>query len=289
MQNTSYSTQKMIYKNFDEAADNILKMMSGLLDINTLFLAKNDRCTNKIMKVLNKKEVLLEEGGTLPFEQTFCKLSVDHGTKPLIIPDITQSDLTRDMEVTKSLGGGCFIGIPIYYENGDNYGTLCGLDNRPHDFRIELIELFETMGSLLTYVLELDEAYQQIRSLSVPFIPITKGVAALTIIGNVNEQRADTIISLALEKSQDLDLDYLIIDLSGIGKINEVVSFSLLKIVSLLQIIGVKPILTGITPDVAIKAIGIGFETGDILVQSNLEQALKKIGFSLLKDERKVK
>lgn len=284
MQNTSYSTQKMIYKNFDEAADNILKMMSGLLDINTLFIAKNDRSTNRIMKVLNKKDILLEEGDTLPFEQTFCKLSVDFGSRTLFIPNLTQSDLTRDMGVTKKLGGGSFIGIPIYYEDGQNYGTLCGLDNRPHNFREDLIELFETMGSLLTYVLELDEAYQQIRSLSVPFIPITKGVAALTITGNVNEQRADTIISLALEKSQDLDLDYLIIDLSGIGKINEIVSYSLLKIVNLLQVIGVKPILTGITPDVAIKAIGIGFETEDILIQSNLEQALKKIGFSLYKN-----
>lgn len=283
MQNTSYSTQKMIYKNFDEAADNILKMMSGLLDINTLFIAKNDRSTNRIMKVLNKKDILLEEGDTLPFEQTFCKLSVDFGSRTLFIPNLTQSVLTRDMGVTKKLGGGSFIGIPIYYEDGQNYGTLCGLDNRPHNFREDLIELFETMGSLLTYVLELDEAYQQIRSLSVPFIPITKGVAALTITGNVNEQRADTIISLALEKSQDLDLDYLIIDLSGIGKINEIVSYSLLKIVNLLQVIGVKPILTGITPDVAIKAIGIGFETDDILIQSNLEQALKKIGLTLLK------
>ncbi|MCG1023603.1 GAF domain-containing protein [Sutcliffiella horikoshii] len=289
MQNTSYSTQKMIYKNFDEAADNILKMMSGLLDINTLFIAKNDRSTNRIMKVLNKKDILLEEGDTLPFEQTFCKLSVDFGSRTLFIPNLTQSDLTRDMGVTKKLGGGSFIGIPIYYEDGQNYGTLCGLDNRPHNFREDLIELFETMGSLLTYVLELDEAYQQIRSLSVPFIPITKGVAALTITGNVNEQRADTIISLALEKSQDLDLDYLIIDLSGIGKINEIVSYSLLKIVNLLQVIGVKPILTGITPDVAIKAIGIGFETEDILIQSNLEQALKKIGFSLYKDKVKAK
>lgn len=281
MQNTSYSTQKMVYKNFDEAADNILKMMSGLLDINTLFIAKNDRSTNKIMKVRNKKEILLEEGGTLPFEQTFCKLSVDHGSRTLLIPDITQSDLTRDMAVTENLGGGCFIGIPIYYEDGNNYGTLCGLDNRPHNFREEIVELFETMGSLLTYVLELDEAYQQIRSLSVPFIPITEGVAALTITGNVNEERADNIINLALEKSQNLSLDYLIIDLSGIGKINEIVSYSLLKIVNLLQVIGVKPILTGITPDIAIKAIGIGFEAGDILVQSNLEQALKKIGFSI--------
>ncbi|WP_339148817.1 MULTISPECIES: STAS domain-containing protein [unclassified Sutcliffiella] len=285
MQNTSYSTQKMIYKNFDEAADNILKMMSGLLDINTLFIAKNDRSTNKIMKVLNKKDILLEEGDTLPFEQTFCKLSVEYGSRTLLIPDITQSDLTKNMGVTKKLGGGSFIGIPIYFEDGHNYGTLCGLDNRPHNFREDLIELFETMGSLLTYVLELDEAYQQIRSLSVPFIPITKGVAALTITGNVNEQRADTIITLALEKSQDLDLDYLIIDLSGIGKINEIVSFSLLKIVNLLQVIGVKPILTGITPDVAIKAIGIGFETDDIPIQSNLEQALKKIGFSLYKND----
>ncbi|WP_404447608.1 GAF domain-containing protein [Sutcliffiella horikoshii] len=287
MQNTSYSTQKMIYKNFDEAADNILKMMSRMLDINTLFIAKNDRSTNKIIKVLNKKDTLLEEGGTLPFEQTFCKLSVDHGNTTLNIPDITQSDLTRNMDVTKNLGGGCFIGIPIYYEDGENYGTLCGLDNRPNNFKEELIELFQTMGSLLTYVLELDEAYQQIRSLSVPFIPITQGVAALTIIGNVSELRAENIIALALKKSQDYSLDYLIIDLSGIDKINEIVSLSLFKIVNLLQLIGVKPILTGITPDIAIKAIGIGFETGDILVQSNLEQALKKIGFSLLKEGKK--
>lgn len=283
---TSLSTHKFAsYRNFDEAAENILKMMSGLLDINTLFIAKNDQCTNEIQKVRNKEEILLQEGDKLPFDETYCKVSVDYGRKPLIIPDITKSKLTSSLNVTKNLGTGCFIGIPLYYEDGVNYGTICGLDNRPMEFKEEHIELFETMGTLLSYMLDLDEANKQIQSLSAPLVPITKGVAILPIIGNINDFRVEHIILLALEKSQELSLQYLIIDLSGILKINEMVSASLLRIVSLLRLIGVKPVLTGISAEMAMKAIAAGFDMGDIYIQANLEQALKKIGFTLKKDK----
>lgn len=271
--------------NFEEAADNILQMMSKFININTLFIAKNDRHTNEIVKVLNQDEKLLNEGEALPFKETFCNLSVEHGHKILIIPDINQSDLTRSLDVTKNLGSGCFIGIPIYYGEGENYGTICGLDTKTFDFRQEHIELFETMASLLTFVLDLEHANKQIQSLSAPFVPITKGVAILPIIGQINEERVEQIIITALTKSKELSLQYLVIDLSGIVKIDGMVSTSLMKITSLLGLIGVTPILTGISPEMAVKAIRYNANFQGILIEANLERALNKIGFILSKNK----
>ncbi|MEH7883649.1 hypothetical protein V7654_04910 [Bacillus sp. JJ1609] len=76
-------------RNFDEAAETILKFISTVIPINTLFIAKNDRCINEIEKVLNREDILLNEGEQLPFQETYCKLSVDHGNKILLIPDLS--------------------------------------------------------------------------------------------------------------------------------------------------------------------------------------------------------
>ncbi|MCP1160687.1 GAF domain-containing protein [Bacillus infantis] len=285
MNSNAFSYSK--FMNFDEAADSILRMMSRILNINTLFIAKNDQRTNEIVKVVNHEETLLREGDTLPFEETFCKLSVDYGKKVLYIPDITKSDLTNALNVTRNLGSGSFVGLPIFYEDGRNYGTICGLDTENFELTEEHVDLFETMSSLLSYVLELDDANRQIQTLSAPLVPITTGVAILPIIGNINEFRLETIIELALTKSESLSLEYLIIDLSGILQINDMVSSSLLKVANMLSLIGVTPILTGIRPDLALNAISTNIDLKSVKTEASLESALKTIGFTLSRDEGK--
>jgi len=271
------------FQNFDDAADSILKMISKIVDMNTIFIAKNDKKTNRIVKAVNTKEVLIDEGDELPFKDTYCKLSVDYGREILVIEDITKNDLSQPLQVTENLGSGSFIGIPIYYENGDNYGTICGLDTNNINFSDQHIEIFETMASLLTYVLELDKANQQIQTLSAPLVPVTKGVAILPIIGEITARRAENIIHTALAKSQEYDLDYLIIDLSAVTHINATVSEALLKLANILGIIGVKPILTGFQPKMALNAIQVHADLKDIIIESTLERALERIGFTLLK------
>jgi len=269
------------FQNFDEVAESILQMMSNIVDINTLFIAKNDKETNRIVKAINSNEALVNEGEELPFIDTYCKLSVDHGREILVIEDITQNQQTQALQVTDQLGSGSFIGIPIYYENGENYGTICGLDTKNIPFSNKHLEIFQTMASLLTYVLELDRANQQIRTLSAPMVPITKGVAILPIIGEVSAKRAESIIQIALARSQEYGLDYLIVDLSGVTQINATVSGALLKLANILEIIGVKPILTGFQPQMAMNAIQVHADLKDIAIESNLERALHRIGFIL--------
>lgn len=272
------------FQNFEEAAESILHMMSKIVEMNTLFIAKNDNNTNRIVKAVNLKESLVNEGEELPFKETFCKLSVDYGREILVIEDINEFEQSQSLQVTADLGGGSFIGIPIYYENGENYGTICGLDTKNVAFSPEHLEIFETMSSILTFVLELDKANQHIHTLSAPLVPITAGVAILPIIGDVSAKRAESIIQIALAKSQDYDLDYLIVDLSGVTQINATVSGALLKLVKILEIIGVKPILTGFQPHMAMNALQVHADLKDIAIESNLERALHRIGFVLSRE-----
>ncbi|MBY6036806.1 STAS domain-containing protein [Fictibacillus nanhaiensis] len=257
--------------------------MSKMININTLFIAKNDKKVNEIKKVINQNVVLLEEGSSLPFHETFCKVSVDKGPEILLIEDIMESDLTKHLGVTANLGGGSFIAIPIYYEDGENYGTICGLDTNKFEFTEQHVEMFQTMSSLLTYVLELDKANKEIKELSVPIVPLTKGIAILPIIGHISDNRAEIIIQSTLNSSINMSLEYMIIDLSGVSRINHSVSGYLLNIVKLLKLIGVTPILTGFRPDLAIKALQVDVNFNDVEITNNLEGALAHIGFVLNK------
>ncbi|MFC4355452.1 STAS domain-containing protein [Chryseomicrobium palamuruense] len=275
--------KRVPFQNFDEAANTILHMMAGLLEINTLFIAKNDKQSNEITKAINKKETLVQPGDTLPFEQTFCKISVDHGNEVIYIPDITQHELTKDLQVTHNLKSGSFIGIPIYTGDGENYGTICGLDTTPFRIREEHVDLFETMSSLLSYVLELDDAQRQIQNLSVPIVPLAEGIAILPVIGNITRTRVEQIVEVALTRSQELGLDYLIVDLSGITQMNQSVADSLLKITKLLNLLGVRPILTGLRPETALQTNQLGIDLKKVMVEANLERALAKVGFMLEK------
>lgn len=188
------------------------------------------------------------------------------------------------MEVTKALGGGSLIGIPIYYSDGENYGTLCGMDLRPHKFTEEHIELFKAMASLLGNVLDLDKANSKVQTLSVPLVPISQEIAILPIIGDVDEERTDRIMEITLAESTDRQLEYLILDLSGLVNIDSNSTINLMKIGKTLKLLGVQAIITGIRPELAIKTIQGNSDFEQLIVKANLEQALNYIGYSLVKD-----
>jgi rsbT co-antagonist protein RsbR len=272
------------FRDFDEAAEHILEMLSKQLKINSLFIAKNDGQTNEIVKSRNVKEELIVEGSSLPFENTFCSLSVNYGDTPLVIDDISKSDLAESLEIAAQFGNGSFIGIPVYYENGDVYGTICGLDNQPFEFTEDHLHIFETMSSLLTYVLELEKANHQIQTLSSPLVPVTTGVAILPVIGEITAQRAQTIIDHVLIKLGERNLEYLIIDVSGVSQINTTVGEYLLKLVGILKIIGITPVITGMQPFMALKVPHFAASLRGILIEANLETALKQLGFVLIQD-----
>ncbi|WP_144487266.1 GAF domain-containing protein [Bacillus pumilus] len=272
------------FRNFHDASTSILNMMSQFTHVNTLFIAKNDQTTNQIVKVLNHDEQLLEEGEEIPYEKTFCKLAVDHQAT-LVIPDISLDDRSKYLEVTKRLQGGSFIGVPIDFTDGTNYGTICGLDSRPQHFTEEHVHMFETMASLLSYVLELDRANRQIQQLSVPIVPVVDGVAVLPLLGDIEETRAQHILETILQESYRLSLSHLVIDVSGTKSLNEQSIQYLVSYAQTLRLLGISAVLTGIKQDLALSAIQSNISFKDITIRKDLPQALAHIGLTFTKME----
>ncbi|MGX9291964.1 GAF domain-containing protein [Bacillus sp. A015] len=272
------------FRNFHDASTSILNMMSQFIDVNTLFIAKNDQNTNQIVKVLNHDEQLLEEGEELPYEKTFCKLAVDY-QDTLVIPDISLDDRSKYLEVTKRLQGGSFIGVPIDFTDGTNYGTICGLDLRVQQFTEEHVYMFETMASLLSYVLELDRANRQIQQLSVPIVPVVDGVAVLPLLGDIEETRAQHILETILQESYRLSLSHLVIDVSGTKRLNEQSIQYLVSYAQTLRLLGISAVLTGVKQDLTLSAIQSNISFKDITIRKDLPQALAHIGLTFTKNE----
>ncbi|MFD1019663.1 STAS domain-containing protein [Thalassobacillus hwangdonensis] len=210
---------------------------------------------------------------------------VKSGREPLIVPDLNKSDLTKDMNVTKAFGGGSLIGVPLIYEDGEKYGTLCGMDNKPYAFTDADVTHFQSLASILTYVLQLDKAKNRINELSVPIVPICEGVAILPIIGEINELRGERLIEDALYKSQTMDLDHLLIDLSGVSKINERMVQQMQRTAQALKLLGVTPIISGIRPDMAMKSVHSNLQLKDVRVYSTVQQSLDALGLRIVSED----
>ncbi|WP_456274823.1 STAS domain-containing protein [Bacillus sp. AK031] len=181
------------------------------------------------------------------------------------------------MEVTKSLGGGSLLGVPIYYKNGENYGTLCGMDLRPYHFTENHTDLFKAMAKLLGNILDLEKRSMQVQLLSVPLVPIYDNMAVLPVIGEVDSERSTRIMDHTLREAAKGEMDYIIFDLSGLAQIESESVENLMKIADSLKLVGVTMIFTGIRPDLVKKAVQLRSDFSDIKIESNLKQAIKSI------------
>jgi rsbT co-antagonist protein RsbR len=127
------------------------------------------------------------------------------------------------------------------------------------------------------YQQSLNNAKNAFMELSVPIVPLIPGVGVLPLIGNIDTERAAMLMEKTLEQSSKLNLNYLILDVSGVLIIDTMVANQLLKVISALSLIGVKTIFTGIRPEVAQTIVSLGLDLSKLTIKSNLHQAFTEI------------
>ncbi|MCL6454929.1 MAG: sensor domain-containing diguanylate cyclase [Alicyclobacillus sp.] len=139
-----------------EASSEILQMLRSFIDINTLFVAINDRQTNYILSVTNKEEALVTEG-EMPFFESYCSLVCrDTRTRLLTISNTEIDPQTASMDITKRLGATTFIGVPIVKDDGTPLGTVCAMDRKPYDIEDREVQLLQMASKFLAHVIELE-------------------------------------------------------------------------------------------------------------------------------------
>ena len=163
--------------------------------------------------------------------------------------------------------------------------------NIPTDTIFELIAIIDPLLDKAVYVFSLtyvnihQETLKKAKSafleLSVPVVPITKGIAILPLIGEVDTERATLLLEETLKKANELKLSHLLFDLSGVMIVDTMVAHQIFKIVDALGLLGVKTILIGIRPEVAQTMIQLGIDFSKITIEANLEQALLGLNLTI--------
>ncbi|MBU3574128.1 STAS domain-containing protein [Priestia aryabhattai] len=139
------------------------------------------------------------------------------------------------------------------------------------------VDIFEAYNSE-----KMKLAYTALEELSVPMVPLAKGIAVMPIVGQIDTHRAQLIMENALTKSAQMQLHYLIFDISGVLIVDTMVANNIFQIVKALQLIGTKTMITGIRPEIAQTMVSLGIELRSIKTRATLEQALGEIGFRKL-------
>ncbi|MGG1574687.1 STAS domain-containing protein [Fictibacillus sp. NRS-1165] len=118
---------------------------------------------------------------------------------------------------------------------------------------------------------------QMILELSAPVIPVFSGIGVLPLVGEIDTYRAQMIKESSLHKCTELQLEHLIIDLSGVPIMDTMVANELFQVVRSLSLLGVETTVTGIRPEIAQTAVNLGLDFSNISTYAHLSQALPVI------------
>ncbi|MFY4773640.1 STAS domain-containing protein [Metabacillus sp. RGM 3146] len=133
----------------------------------------------------------------------------------------------------------------------------------------------------LTYVQFHQKALENARNafleLSVPVVPLTRGVGILPLVGNIDTARAQFLMEETLKHSSKHNFTHLIFDFSGVYIVDTMVAQQIFQVIDALLLIGVETIITGIRPEVAQTMVNLGVKMDQFKVKANLEQALNHI------------
>jgi len=122
-----------------------------------------------------------------------------------------------------------------------------------------------------------EETQKQMAALSAPLIPIKDDIVILPLIGDIDSYRANYLIEKVIPKIAGLDITHVIVDFSGIFKINEDIAEHLHQISSMFQLMGIHVITTGLRPELARTIVNSRINFAEIETFANVKTALESI------------
>jgi PAS domain S-box-containing protein len=122
---------------------------------------------------------------------------------------------------------------------------------------------------------------ESLLALSMPLVPIGDDLLAMTLVGKLDELRADRVITTLLDGVSRRRARVVILDITGVPEVDRRTADTLVRAARAVSLLGAEVVLTGVGPLVAGTLVEIGVDLGALMVQSTLkagmEYALRKV------------
>ncbi|WP_437871698.1 AAA family ATPase [Sorangium sp. So ce363] len=143
-------------------------------------------------------------------------------------------------------------------------------------------EALQRSNEQLQRELELREASEAERELlqqemlrrQTPLIPITDDVLVMPIVGAMDGERAQRVLETALEGFQSRQAKVVILDITGVARVDAAVAEALIKTAKALQLLGAKTVLSGVRPEVARALVEQDVFLGSVVTMGTLQSSI---------------
>ncbi|MEM1504778.1 PAS domain S-box protein [Domibacillus sp. 8LH] len=122
------------------------------------------------------------------------------------------------------------------------------------------------------------EISKQINELSSTLVPLLDGIAVLPLLGAFDEERAIQVLEKVPVNVQKQNVTCLIIDFSAIYNLDSIVAEYIFRITTVLSLLGVRSIVTGLRPELALVAAQLGINFNSTPTVSTVKAALHLLG-----------
>ncbi|WP_437681463.1 PAS domain-containing protein [Sorangium sp. So ce131] len=120
----------------------------------------------------------------------------------------------------------------------------------------------------------IEEQSKRLREMSTPLIPITDDVVVMPLVGIVDAQRADQVLSTLLEGLSRAQARVAILDVTGVSLIDSHVASVLVNAAKAVQLLGARVVLTGLRPEVAKTLVKLDVPWGSIVMRGTLQSGI---------------
>ncbi len=115
-----------------------------------------------------------------------------------------------------------------------------------------------------------------VRELSTPVLEVWDDVLVLPVIGIVDSQRSADMMDRLLEAVEHKQCRFVIIDITGVEVIDSATAQQLIKLVTAVEYLGARCVLTGTRRSVAQTLVSLGLELGPITMLRTLKHGLRE-------------
>ncbi len=154
-----------------------------------------------------------------------------------------------------------------------------GLQSREETLESQVEErtraLAEQQEALNATVAEQQRLLETVRQISTPVVPLVEGIIVMPLVGVIDSDRAQQVMTSLLEGIQGHNARVALLDITGVPVVDTAVANSLLQATRSAQLLGTEAILVGLRPEVAQTIVTLGVDLSNLITYRDLQQGME--------------
>jgi PAS domain S-box-containing protein len=155
----------------------------------------------------------------------------------------------------------------------DEHGAILGLRGVTLDVtELKLAEAERNQAQLREQLLRAQQ--ESLLSLTMPLVPISDELLAMTLVGTLDERRADRMLTTLLDGVAQARARTVILDVTAVPDLDNKTADALIRAARALSLLGAEVVLTGIQPEVARTLVELGADLRSVIIRSTLKAGI---------------